>query len=305
MIAFVLAVTAAVGVVVGFPWRVRSHHRRPRSRAVAPRRRGGEATRAWLVQAGLADVAPRQLVVATGVLALLGAVAGWVLFAGAIAAVALAVAAGCAPLAAYRRRRDLRLAVAQEAWPRLLEDVRVLTSSLGRPVPQALLEVGRRGPEELRPAFEAAAREWAVTTDFARTVAVLKDRLADPTADAALETLLVAHEVGGTGLDRRLEALVEDRTLDVQGRKDARAEQAGVRFARKFVLIVPLGMAIVGVQIGDGRAAYATPAGQLIVLAGLAMVAACWVWAGRIMRLPTEERVFDVETAAVRDGASR
>ena len=33
--------------------------------------------------------------------------------------------------------------------------------------------------------------------------------------------------------------------------------------------------------------------GQVLVIVGIAMVAACWAWAGRLMRLPVEERVFD------------
>ena len=107
----------------------------------------------------------------------------------------------------------------------------VLMPSVGRSVPQALFEVGRGSPEELRPAFEAAHRQWLISTDFERSVAVLKAGLADATADAACETLLVAHEVGGTDVQRRLSALVEDRVADLQGRKDARARQAGVRFS--------------------------------------------------------------------------
>ena len=156
--------------------------------------------------------------------------------------------------------------------------------------------MGRQGPAELRPGFAAAEREWLISTDFSRAVAVLKDRLADPTADAACETLLVAHEIGGGGLDRRLAALVDDRTQDVQGRKDARAKQAAVRFARRFVLIVPVGMALAGLSIGTGRAAYETPLGQLAVVLGIAALVGCWLWAGRLMRLPEEERVLGGET---------
>jgi tight adherence protein B len=152
--------------------------------------------------------------------------------------------------------------------------------------------VGRRGPAELRPAFAAAEREWLISTDFGRTTNVLKLRLADPTADAACETLLVAHEVGGSDVDRRLAALAEDRVQDLQGRKDAQAKQAGVRFARRFVLIVPVGMALAGLSIGTGRAAFQTALGQALVALGLAVVVACWLWAGRLMRLPEEERVF-------------
>jgi tight adherence protein B len=173
-----------------------------------------------------------------------------------------------------------------------LEEIRLLTSSLGRSIPQALFEAGQRAPDVLRPAFAAAQREWSLSTDFARTVSVLKAGLADPTADAACETLLVAHEVGGADLDRRLLALVEDRVIDVQGRKDARSKQAGVLFARRFVLAVPLGMALVGLSIGTGRRAYATAFGQTMVVVGVAAVVLCWVWAGRLLRLPEEQRVF-------------
>ncbi len=72
-----------------------------------------------------------------------------------------------------------------------------------------------------------------------------------------------------------------------------------MRFARRFVLVVPVGMALAGLSIGDGRAAYRTPAGQLAVAAGLCAVAACWAWAGRLLRLPEERRVFGGEPEVV------
>jgi tight adherence protein B len=255
------------------------------------RRRGRWRDR--LAQAGLGDVDPRQFAVVTGALGTAGALAGLAMFGGPVAALALGACLAGLPLGSYRVRRAQRRAAAQESWPRIIEEIRILTASLGRSVPQALFEAGRRAPAPLRPAFAAAEREWALSTDFERTVRVLKTGLADPTADAACETLLVAHEVGGTDLDRRLEALIEDRVIDVQGRKDARSKQAGVRFARRFVLLVPLGMALVGMSIGNGRAAYATPTGQAMVALGIGAVVACWVWAGRLLRLPEEERVFD------------
>jgi tight adherence protein B len=244
------------------------------------------------VQAGLDQVRPAEFVTVMAALFVLGGGLAFVLFGGIVPALGAGGFAATAPAASYRQRRSRRLAEAREAWPRLIEEIRLLTGSLGRSVPQALLDVGRRGPVELRPAFAAAEREWLLSTDFARTTAVLKARLADPTADAACETLLVAHEIGGSEVDRRLAALVEDRIQDLQGRKDAQAKQAGVRFARRFVLLVPLGMALAGLSIGTGRAAYETALGQSLVVLGLAVVVAYWLWAGRLLRLPEEERVF-------------
>ena len=144
----------------------------------------------------------------------------------------------------------------------------------------------------MRPAFDSAHREWLISTDFERTLSVLKAGLADPTADATCETLLVAHTVGGSDLDRRLEALAEDRIQDTQGRKDARAKQAGARFARRFVLFVPFGMAIAGMSVGDGRQAFSSATGQFLTLVAVLLVIGCWTWAGQILRVPEEERVF-------------
>jgi tight adherence protein B len=246
----------------------------------------------WWLRSGLTDMDVREFGAVVGALGLLGGVLGWAVFGGPVPALAVGACLAAVPFASYRLRRQQRAAAAQEAWPRLIEEIRILATSLGRSVPQALFDAGRRAPDSLRPAFAAAQREWVLSTDFERTIAVLKAGLADPTADAACETLLVAHEVGGTDLDRRLDALIEDRILDVQGRKDARAKQAGVRFARRFVLLVPLGMALVGLSIGNGKEAYATSWGQLMVAVGLIGIVVCWVWAGRLLALPAEERVF-------------
>ena len=246
----------------------------------------------WLAQAGLEGVGPTEFLTVMAVLFVVAAGATFAALGAFLPALAVGGFAATYPAASYRGRRQHRRARAAESWPRMIEEIALLTGSLGRSVPQALFEVGRGAPEEMRPSFAAAQRQWLITTDFERSVAVLKAGLADATADAACETLLVAHEVGGTDVQRRLAALVDDRIADLQGRKDARARQAGARFARRFVLFVPVGMALVGLSIGGGREAYRSANGQLAAVAAVAMVIACWLWSGRIMRLPEEERVF-------------
>lgn len=289
-----LLVAATMGYGVHLLWTATAMGWRglgPGTRDAGSRGRRQRA-RDWLVQAGLEDVDLLQFALVTASVGATSAFVAAATFGGALPAT-LGFAVGATwPLAVYRGRRLRRRERAQEAWPRVIEEVRILTGSGGRSIPQALFEAGARAPEELRSAFAAAQREWLLSTDFDRAASLLKARLADPTADAACETLLVAHEIGGVDLDARLEALADDRITDVQGRRDARAQQAGVRFARRFVLLVPAGMAAAGMSLGNGRAAYATPTGQLAVGIGMLLVVACWVWAGRIMAIPDEERVF-------------
>ncbi len=245
-----------------------------------------------LDRAGLPEVGTTEFVASSAALFVVGALVAFALFGGAAPAFVVGAFAATFPLASYRSRRARRVAVAREAWPRMLEELRLLTGALGRSIPQALFDVGRRAPGELAGAFRAAEREWLLTTDFSRTLTVLSTRLADPTADVVCETLSIAHEVGGSDLDRRLAELVEDRVLELQGRKDAETGTEGVRFARRFVLLVPLGMTLAGLSIGTGRASYQTPLGQLGVVIGLVVVVACWIWSARLMRVPGEPRVF-------------
>lgn len=246
----------------------------------------------WMRQAGLGQVSRTEFVTVVVALGVATGATAALIFGGIAPAIPAALFGATFPVAGYRMRRRRQVQAAQDAWPRMIEEIRILTASVGRSIPQALLEVGLRGPEELRPAFGAAQREWVLTTDFGRTLALLKERLADPTADVACETLLVAHEIGGADLDDRLAALIEDRHQELNGRRDARAKQAGVRFARRFVLLVPLGMALAGMTVGDGRAAYRTATGQLAVVVAIGLIGLCWIWSGRLMHLPDDERVF-------------
>ena len=84
-----------------------------------------------------------------------------------------------------------------------------------------------------------------------------------------------------------------DRRTDLRHRREAESRSAGARLARWFVLLVPAGMAFAGLNLGEGRDAYDSPAAQLATTIAVIMVAACWWWAARIMRVPTQRRVFD------------
>lgn len=290
MIAVAVAISAGLGMhqLVQALLFGRSDLRVPR-RDRTPR---GHVDR-WLRKVGLLEVSASQLSIAVLAAAGAGGVGGWLLFAGAAPTIFSAVAAGSTPVAALRDRDRRRREEALDSWPQLIEEIRLGAGALGRSIPVALLDAGAHVPSRsMREAFEAAGREWLLTTDFERCTRVLTDRLADATADAVCEMLLVAHELGGRDLDRRLAALAEDRRVDLRNRSEARSRQAGARFSRWFVLVVPLGMAAIGASIGGGRAAYRGAGAQMAVVAALAMIGGCWWWAGRIMTVPTAERVL-------------
>lgn len=231
-------------------------------------------------------------VLAGGAAAVGGWVGAWTLFGGAVAPTLVALLSAVIPPCAALQRRRHRTANSWEAWPRLLAEIRVGVAHRGQSIPAALFAAGVHAPAEMRLAFSEAARTWSLSTDFEASLRVLKTSLADPTADAVCETLLAAHQIGGVRVDDRLRALAEAAQAEAAARSDARAKQAGARFARSFVALVPAFMAVIGLSIGRGRQAYASPDGQLLVAISVLAVAGCWLWAGRIMAVPLRKRVF-------------
>jgi tight adherence protein B len=226
------------------------------------------------------------------VLAGLGGAAVGLVAIGGLASLAIGVLAGTCAVLGRRSVGAARREQARRLWPSMLEEIRVLTTSGGRSIPRALFEVGIRAPAPTGDAFRSAQQAWRVSADLDRTLAVLRDQLADASTDVVTETLLVAHQLGGADVGRRLARLAEDRRRDLAARDLAVAKLAGARFARRFVVIVPLGMAVAGQAVGTGRQAFASPAGQAVGLVAAAMVAACWLWAGTLLKLPDEPRVF-------------
>jgi hypothetical protein len=76
-------------------------------------------------------------------------------------------------------------------------------------------------------AFEVAHREWLLYTEFGRTVSVLKPGSPTRRPTPPASRLLVTHEIGGTDLGRRLDALIEDRVVDA-GPRDHASRPAGL-----------------------------------------------------------------------------
>ena len=145
MTELVLSLVAGLGVfylysAYAFGWR---------QLALAPHgprdsRRHARQLDDWLAQAGLEDINVGQFVaVSAGLFAMGGAVA-FSMFGGVVPALLAAAAAASIPAAAYRVRRRKRRDRAHEAWPRMIEEMRVLTGAAGRSIPQAWTAAHRR-----------------------------------------------------------------------------------------------------------------------------------------------------------------
>lgn len=223
-----------------------------------------------------------------------GAVA-FVLAAGVSRSPVLASAFGCvaayAPLAVVRGRRRRRQDALRAAWPDVVDD---LTSAVraGLALPEALIQLGRRGPVELRPAFERFAADYRAGGRFNESLDLLKQALSDPVGDRVIESLRMAREVGGNDLGRLLRTLSQFLREDARTRGELEARQAWTVNGARLAVAAPwLLLALLATRPQAVRA-YDSAAGLLVLGVGTAACVGSYRLMMRIGRLPAEERVL-------------
>ena len=244
-----------------------------------------------LVQAGAGRTSPTMFVLGSLGLGLLiglvflGMSRAWPV---ALAFSAIFTAIPFLIISSRARNRRTRL---REVWP---EAVDTLVSGVraGMSLPEALTNLGERGPEAVRPQFRAFATDYAASARFDSSLDRLKTRFADPVADRIVEALRLAHEVGGTDLGTLLRSLSQMLREDMRTRGELEARQSWTVNGAKVAVAAPwLVLALLSTR-PQAAAAYATTAGAVVLLVGAVVSVIAYRLMLRLGRLPEEERTL-------------
>lgn len=204
---------------------------------------------------------------------------------------AFAIMAGAAPLAIIRARARRQRARLRDVWPDAVDH---LASGVraGLSLPEALIQLGHRGPVELRPAFEAFGHDYRASGRFADSLDRLKERLADPVGDRLVEAVRLAREVGGSDLGRVLRALSTFLREDARSRAELEARQSWTVNAARLAMVAPWIVLLLMATRGSALQAYREPTGVIILIVGAILSVVAYLVMVRIGRLPEEQRVL-------------
>jgi tight adherence protein B len=195
------------------------------------------------------------------------------------------------PLLLVRRRRSQRRVELREVWPEAVDN---LASGVraGLSLPEALSQLGVRGPEQLRSAFNRFGQDYRATGRFGESLDTLKTNLSDPVGDRVVEALRMAREVGGTDLGRLLRTLSTFLREDARTRSELETRQGWTVNAARLALCAPWVLLLLLSSRPAAVAAYNTGAGAVVLLAGGLVSLLAYRVMLRIARLPTEDRVL-------------
>lgn len=244
-----------------------------------------------LVQAGYESTGPRALVAACVIALVLVTMLVYATTQVLSVALCFGAMAGYAPLALVRMRARRRRASLRDLWPDAVDNIASGVRA-GLALPEALAQLGRRGPEELRPAFRAFAEDYRTTGRFHDSLDRLKVRLSDPVGDRLVESLRIAREVGGSDLGRLLRTLSAFLREDSRTRAELETRQGWTVNAARLAVAAPwIVLAMLSTR-PESIQAYRTGTGTMVLLFGGAVSLVAYRIMVRLGRLPEDERVL-------------
>lgn len=244
-----------------------------------------------LAEAGLADITPTKLL---GVCVAAGATVGMVVLGisqSIVIASFIGTTAGCAPVWLVRYRQRRRRDELRAVWPDTIEH---LASGVraGLSLPEAIAQVGERGPQPLRAPFQQFADDYRVSGRFGDSLDRLKVHLADPVGDRVVEALRLARDVGGQDLGRLLRTLVTFLRDDARTRGELESRQSWTVNAARLAVAAPWVLLLLLSLRPEAVAAYDSPTGLAVLAFGGAVSVVAYRLMIRLGRLPVEERVL-------------
>jgi tight adherence protein B len=257
-----------------------------------PRRtRTDGRVRQLLSRAGLGGVSTRSFVMLCAGCGLVALITIQLISGAFPVAVAFGAMAAYLPFALVAARAHRRQREFAEVWPEAVDNLASAVRA-GMSLPEALAGLGTRGPEPLRPAFQAFALDYQVSGRFAECLDRLKVELADPVGDRVVEGLRIAREVGGGELGRLLRNLSAYLRDDARTRSELESRQAWTVNGARLAVAAPWVVLFLLCFQPNVIERYSSPGGAVVIFIGAACcVMAYWLMV-RIGRLPTERRIL-------------
>lgn len=244
-----------------------------------------------LIKVGLDTVPPAAVPALSAGLGLVVAAVLWAISGAVVPSLAIGIGASVLPVLVLRSAARRRTTAMREVWPEAVDHVNSAIRA-GLSLPEALVQLSRKGPEELRPAFTEFALDYQTSGDFANSLDRLKVRLADPVGDRIVEALRITRDVGGTDLGSLLRTLSAFLREDARTRAELEARQSWTVNAARLALVAP--WVVLGLMATRPQAAqaYDSTMGLVLIVVGSGVSFIAYRVMLQIARLPQDERVL-------------
>lgn len=184
-----------------------------------------------------------------------------------------------------RKRRKAELA---ESWPGYLEQTRAKMLSSSRSLSYVIFENSGITSVFFGDLIQHGRREFETSGNLQKAVQTLW-RSADNEEVTSFVCAALCDTVGSTSSQIENQLSIISGTIRSRNalKEETNSRLAGVRTARLFILIIPVGMALAGVSFAGSIRPFLTGASILQMMVALFILGLCWYWSNKLMSFPS------------------
>ena len=204
---------------------------------------------------------------------------------------AFATLSGVATKQFLKQREVSKQVQLTNIWPEVIDH---LVSGLysGLSITEALSDLSNRGPELTKKDFRNFNLEIRNGIEFTVAIGNLREKFAHHGSDQIFEALLLSKTLGGGELLNTLRTLGSFQREDLALNKEIAIKHGWIKNSAHISAAAPwVLLLMIGTQSGTA-AAFASPTGLAILMAGLLMTFFAYLWMAKISKLPVTPRVF-------------
>ena len=236
-------------------------------------------------------VAPMKLSLRIGISASVSTAAVLLMTRSVVIALAFGTLAAGIAFVTVRAKNNLNEAALIAAWPEVIDHLMSGIQS-GLSLTESLAGLSTRGPEVLRPAFTQFKATLYGSGDLTQAIDELKALFAHHGSDQIFEALIISKALGGSELLQILRSLGDFLRQDLALRREIEVKHGWIKNSAHLSAAAPWILLLLLSTQPSTAAAYSTPTGAMILIAGLVMTAIAYIWMNRLGRLPKTPRVF-------------
>lgn len=171
-------------------------------------------------------------------------------------------------------------------WSSYLDQTRAKMLTTSRALPYVFFDQTYIGSRFLNELLQDGRREFENSGDLGKALLTIWEQGNEDCTSYVCSAL--CNSIGATTSQIEDQLKIISSTLRSRNalNREADSRLAGVRTARTFIVIIPLGMALAGLSFAGSTAPFTTPFALLQIAIALLTLVGCWIWSNRLMTFP-------------------
>lgn len=189
----------------------------------------------------------------------------------------------------FNRKRKFKTEIHLDTWPDAVDDVASAIRA-GMSLPQAICNLARNGPKELKEVFIQVEQTYLSSGNFLNALEHVR-ALRQPVAIKFVSAISVAYQVGGSELGTVLRALSDAVRDEVRLRGEIAAKQSWTINGARLAVAAPWVTVVLLSTRSSAAEVYFSSSGIKLLIACAALTGFAYFAMIRIGALPTQDLV--------------